>query len=158
MEAYDANRKKFFNLRVVLLWTINDFPTYGNLKGCTVKGYNACPYCGLDAPKCRLKHGGKNAMAGMKGVADVVGGANMDAPESSNATRGVNIGARQNKKLKTRKERIVVQYNVLGVPAGDEATKLAFYLEVLASSSVSILFSDWRKVPTETKERLWESI
>ena len=78
----------------------------------------------------------------------------MDAPKSSNATRGVNIGARQNKKLKTRKERIVVQYNVLGVLAGDEATELASYLRVLASSSVSILFSDWRKVPAKTTERL----
>ncbi|KAL9411567.1 hypothetical protein AB3S75_045211 [Citrus x aurantiifolia] len=97
-------------------------------------------------------------MAGMKGVADIVGGVNMDVPESSNATRGVNIGARQNKKLKTMKERIVVQYNVLGVPAGDEATELASYLEVLASSSVSILFSDWRKVLAETNEHLWESI
>uniref|UniRef100_A0A9I9ELI6 Uncharacterized protein n=1 Tax=Cucumis melo TaxID=3656 RepID=A0A9I9ELI6_CUCME len=35
-----------FNLRSVLLWTINDFPAYGNLSGCCVKGYKACPICG----------------------------------------------------------------------------------------------------------------
>ena len=59
MEAYDAYRKVFFNMRVVLLWTINDFSAYENLAGCTVKGYNTCPYCGVDTTKCRLKHSGK---------------------------------------------------------------------------------------------------
>ena len=60
VEAYDAYRKEFFNLRAVLLWTINDFPAYRNLAGCTIKGYNACPYCGVDTTKCRIKHNGKN--------------------------------------------------------------------------------------------------
>ena len=31
VEAYDAYQKEVFTLRVVLLWTINDFPAYGNL-------------------------------------------------------------------------------------------------------------------------------
>ena len=61
VEAYDAYMKEFFNLRAVLLWTINDFLVYGNLAGCTVKGYNVIPYCGVDTTKCRLKHNGKNA-------------------------------------------------------------------------------------------------
>ncbi|KAK9214285.1 hypothetical protein WN944_006278 [Citrus x changshan-huyou] len=64
VEAYDAYKKEFFNLPAVLLWTINDFPAYGNLAGCTVKGYYACPYCGEDMPKCRLKHSKKNAYIG----------------------------------------------------------------------------------------------
>ncbi|XP_024046507.1 uncharacterized protein LOC112100875 [Citrus clementina] len=64
VEAYDAYKKEFFNLRAVLLWTINDFPAYGNLAGCTVKGYYACPYCGEDMPKCRLKHSKKIAYIG----------------------------------------------------------------------------------------------
>ena len=64
VEAYNAYKKEFFNLRAVLLWTINDFPAYGNLAGCTVKGYYACPYCGEDMPKCRLKHSKKNAYIG----------------------------------------------------------------------------------------------
>ncbi|KAK9212492.1 hypothetical protein WN943_001874 [Citrus x changshan-huyou] len=64
VEAYDAYKKEFFNLRAVLLWTINDFPAYGNLAGCTVKGYYACPYCGEDMPKCGLKHSKKNAYIG----------------------------------------------------------------------------------------------
>ena len=38
VEAYNAYRKEFFNLRAVLLWTINDFLACINLAGCTVKG------------------------------------------------------------------------------------------------------------------------
>ena len=64
VEAYDTYKKECFNLRAMLLWTINDFPAYGNLACCTVKGYNACPYCEIDTPKCRLKHSGKNAYIG----------------------------------------------------------------------------------------------
>ena len=62
VEAYDAYIKKFFNLRVVLLWTINDFPAYGNLAGCTVNDYYACLYCGEDMPKCILKHNKKKCV------------------------------------------------------------------------------------------------
>ncbi|CAL2237917.1 unnamed protein product [Prunus armeniaca] len=41
------------------MWTINDFPAYGNLSGCVVKGYNACPICGNDTPSHKLKNGHK---------------------------------------------------------------------------------------------------
>lgn len=57
-----------------------------------------------------------------------------------------------------RKGKIVVQYNIWRVPAGDKATELALYLGVLACTSISILFPDWHKVPVETKEYLCESI
>ena len=76
---------------------------------------------------------------------------NVDVPKSSNSKRGVNMGARQNKRLKTKKGKIVVQYNEMGVPAVDEATELASFIGVLARTSVSILYSDWYKVPLETK-------
>ena len=109
--------------------------------------------------------GGDSDGAGLDG-GDLVGierdGANLvapnvDVPESSNSRRGVNMGARQNKRLKTRKGKIVVQYNEMGVPAEEEATGLASFLGVLARTSVSILYSDWSKVPPETNERLWKS-
>ena len=64
------------------------------------------------------------------------------------------MGARQNKKLQTRKRRIFEQYNVLGIHAGDEATKLVSYLRVLARTLVSILFFGWHKIPAKTKELL----
>lgn len=96
--------------------------------------------------------------AGMEGVAYAIEGADMDALESSNSTRGMNTCCRQNKKLKIRKRMIVVQYNVLGVLASDEATELASYHGVLVRTLVLILFPDWHKVQAETKECLWESI
>ncbi|KAA0046038.1 transposase [Cucumis melo var. makuwa] len=64
VECYDAYREKVFNLRSVLLWTINDFPAYGNLSGCCVKGYKACPTCGDNTNFIRLRHGKKIAYLG----------------------------------------------------------------------------------------------
>ncbi|KAA0043111.1 En/Spm-like transposon protein [Cucumis melo var. makuwa] len=42
VKVYDVVSKSNFNLRVVLMWTINDFPAYGNLVGCTTKDKTAC--------------------------------------------------------------------------------------------------------------------
>ncbi|TXG66608.1 hypothetical protein EZV62_007883 [Acer yangbiense] len=36
VEVYDAQKQEKFNLCAVLLWTINDFPAYGNLSGCPI--------------------------------------------------------------------------------------------------------------------------
>ncbi|KAI5343319.1 hypothetical protein L3X38_011195 [Prunus dulcis] len=49
--VYDAHNGEYFTLRAALMWTINDFPAYGNLSGCVVKGYKACPICGDDTPR-----------------------------------------------------------------------------------------------------------
>ncbi|CAL9000642.1 unnamed protein product [Prunus brigantina] len=57
--VYDARNGEYFTLRAALMWTINDFPAYGNLSGCVVKGYKACPICGDDTPSHRLKNGHK---------------------------------------------------------------------------------------------------
>ncbi|KAL5551697.1 hypothetical protein UlMin_001873 [Ulmus minor] len=56
VECFDGYRNETFNLRATLLWTINDFPAYGNLSGYSVKGYKACPICGNDTCSERLKH------------------------------------------------------------------------------------------------------
>lgn len=47
------------NLKAILLWTNSDFPAYGNLTGCTVKGYKACPICGEKTRSIRLKYSRK---------------------------------------------------------------------------------------------------
>ena len=60
VQIYDAYRQELFTLRAVLLWMISDFPSYGNLSGCSVKGYFVCPICGEDTQSCRLKNGKKN--------------------------------------------------------------------------------------------------
>ena len=64
VEAYDAYRQETFMLRAILLWTINDFPAYGNMSGCIVKGYHACPICGEDTYSTRLKHSRKMSYTG----------------------------------------------------------------------------------------------
>ncbi|CAL9018746.1 unnamed protein product [Prunus brigantina] len=52
--VYDAHNEEYFTLRAALMWTINDFPAYGNLSGCVVKGYKVCPICGDDTPSHRV--------------------------------------------------------------------------------------------------------
>ena len=54
--VYDAYEERYFNLKAMLLWTINDFPAYGNLAGCTTKGKTACPICGEDTCAKWLKN------------------------------------------------------------------------------------------------------
>ncbi|XP_073120024.1 uncharacterized protein [Henckelia pumila] len=64
VEAYDAYKQETFSLRAVLLWTINDFPAYGNMSGCIVKGYHVCPICGEETYSTRLKHSRKMSYTG----------------------------------------------------------------------------------------------
>ncbi|XP_062103268.1 uncharacterized protein LOC133814303 [Humulus lupulus] len=56
IDCYDSFKEENFILRSVLLWTINDFPAYGNLSGCFVKGYKECPICGEQTSATRLEH------------------------------------------------------------------------------------------------------
>lgn len=62
--VYDAYRRQFFTLKAVLLWTINDFPAYGNLSGCTTHGYYACPICKEDTYANHLENGKKMSFVG----------------------------------------------------------------------------------------------
>eukprot|EP00268_Persea_americana_P004200 TRINITY_DN11326_c0_g1_i4.p1 TRINITY_DN11326_c0_g1~~TRINITY_DN11326_c0_g1_i4.p1 ORF type:complete len:166 (-),score=17.40 TRINITY_DN11326_c0_g1_i4:1313-1810(-) len=59
IETFDIVIRKKFNLYAALLWTINDFPAYGNLSGWSTKGYMGCPICNKDACSMYLKHGRK---------------------------------------------------------------------------------------------------
>ncbi|KAL0561335.1 hypothetical protein IC582_001760 [Cucumis melo] len=64
VRCFDAYKEEYFTLRAVLLWTINDFPAYGNLCGCSVKGFKACPICGEKTTSIRLQHEKKNVYMG----------------------------------------------------------------------------------------------
>jgi hypothetical protein len=61
VSAYDAFTKSVFNLKAVLMWTINDFPAYGNLSGYSTKGKKACPVCGVQTSSTWLPNGRKHA-------------------------------------------------------------------------------------------------
>jgi len=43
VEVFDGFASETFKLHAMLFCTINDFPTYGNLSGYSVKGHKACP-------------------------------------------------------------------------------------------------------------------
>ncbi|CAN6725431.1 unnamed protein product [Malus baccata var. baccata] len=42
--TYDAYSNQSFTMKVVVLWTISDFPAYEMLSGCSTHGYKACPH------------------------------------------------------------------------------------------------------------------
>ncbi|XP_038983288.1 uncharacterized protein LOC120111038 [Phoenix dactylifera] len=59
--TYDIFRKENFQMKAVLLWTINDFPAYGMLSGWSTHGKLACPYCMENSKTFTLQHGGKTS-------------------------------------------------------------------------------------------------
>ncbi|XP_021775493.1 uncharacterized protein LOC110739334 [Chenopodium quinoa] len=58
--VYDAHKNEMFLMRAALMWTINDFPAYGNLSTYKNKGHKACPVCIDDTPNVYLEHYGKD--------------------------------------------------------------------------------------------------
>ena len=64
VEVRDAYRKETFTLRAMLIWTINDFPAYGNLSGYSVKSSIGCPICMTKTYYKRLKNGKKTVFLG----------------------------------------------------------------------------------------------
>jgi hypothetical protein len=59
--TYDIFMKQNFQLRATLLWTINDFPTYGMLSGWSTAGRLACPYCMEHIKSFQLQFGDKTS-------------------------------------------------------------------------------------------------
>ena len=45
IEKYNIFMCTTFQMRAVLIWTINDFPAYGMLSGWSTSGQLACPVC-----------------------------------------------------------------------------------------------------------------
>ncbi|XP_028061151.1 uncharacterized protein LOC114264655 [Camellia sinensis] len=64
VETYDASSGSNFQLHAALLWTINDFPTYGNLSSWSTKGKLACPSCNENASHQYLHHCRKTCYMG----------------------------------------------------------------------------------------------
>ena len=44
-DVFVSYSQETFRLRVMLFCTMNDFPTYKNLSGYSVKGHFSCPIC-----------------------------------------------------------------------------------------------------------------
>jgi len=61
VHAYDIYTRQKCFLRVVLMWTISDFPAYGRLSGWTTYGRLACPYSWDETYDFQLKNGRKTS-------------------------------------------------------------------------------------------------
>ncbi|GJX09919.1 hypothetical protein Tco_0199778 [Tanacetum coccineum] len=64
VDTYDVSTKDNFNLRVVVLWTINDYPALGTLCGCPYSGFKGCVVCGKDTNHVRLSASSKQSYVG----------------------------------------------------------------------------------------------
>nr|GEZ68948.1 hypothetical protein [Tanacetum cinerariifolium] len=54
VETIDVASGQKFNMRAMVLWTINDFSARSSLSGWSGKGYKACPTCNKDTPSVHL--------------------------------------------------------------------------------------------------------
>ena len=51
-----TRRRKVFNLRAILMWTMHDYPGYGDVSKFSIQGYHACPICGPKLQACYSTH------------------------------------------------------------------------------------------------------
>lgn len=72
--------------------------------------------------------------------------------------RGPVTGKKQTGKRKRDGGKTKVEYNSLGVPIGEPGDDLSTLVGVLARSAIPITYNDWRNVPQELKERIWETV
>ena len=61
-------------------------------------------------------------------------------------------------KKKSKGVKINIDYNDDGIEIGDGSIQLVSYLGVLARTMVLVDYLDWRLVPNELKEKLWDII
>jgi hypothetical protein len=64
VETYDVSTKTIFQMHAAVMWTINDFPAYGDLSGWNTKDALACPFCNYDTHSYWLYNGGKYCFMG----------------------------------------------------------------------------------------------
>ncbi|XP_028074698.1 uncharacterized protein LOC114277071 [Camellia sinensis] len=70
VQTYDISSKENFQMHIALMWTINDFPAYGDLSGWNTKGALACPSSNYETHSRWLKHGGKYCFMGHRRFLD----------------------------------------------------------------------------------------
>ncbi|KAL6558824.1 hypothetical protein OROMI_019174 [Orobanche minor] len=64
VETYDSYAQEQFNLRAVVLWTINDYPALGALCGCPYSGFHGCVVCRKETHCVRLPFSAKQSYGG----------------------------------------------------------------------------------------------
>ena len=78
-------------------------------------------------------------------------------PSISVQMRGV-ARSSGSKSKRSKMGKIVVRYTKRGVPYGPEAVELSTYIGVLARTCVPIVIRDWRLVPNDVKDMLWQCV
>ena len=61
-------------------------------------------------------------------------------------------------KSKSSNVKAKITYNGLGVPIGEEAKNLVTFEGMAARTMVPITYENWRQVPEEKKESVWQYI
>ena len=69
--AFDVRTQKSFKMFASLLWTIHDYPGYGDISGWSTKGKLACAVCKNDTESIRLEHGKKESFMGHRRFLDM---------------------------------------------------------------------------------------
>jgi len=82
----DGNHNITFKLRPMVFYTINDFPTYENLSGYSVKGHHTCPICEFKTSYMQMKHGKRQSPLDIKDFSNLIV-----------RNRGSNINKKKNK-------------------------------------------------------------
>ncbi|GLT69206.1 hypothetical protein SLA2020_413750 [Shorea laevis] len=59
VQTFDITSERKFTMRSALMWTINDFPAYGDLSGWSTHGRKACPCCRHATKSTWLTYGRK---------------------------------------------------------------------------------------------------
>ncbi|KAL6340643.1 hypothetical protein AAG906_010551 [Vitis piasezkii] len=54
--------------------------------------------------------------------------------------------------------KLKIEYNSLGSHIGENSVELSSYLGTITRTHMPIIVESWRKVPKETKEKLWDFI
>ncbi|XP_071687145.1 uncharacterized protein [Rutidosis leptorrhynchoides] len=54
--THDSVTNTYFQMKAMLIWTINDYPARSSLSGWSGQGYKACPTCNEDTPAMRVKN------------------------------------------------------------------------------------------------------
>ncbi|GAY48980.1 hypothetical protein CUMW_115770 [Citrus unshiu] len=87
--------------------------------------------------------------------------------EEQNETKFSDLDGRPKRRKQTKKkhllkrladDKVILQHNQYGAPIGDGANDLRSYIGVLVRDNISILFDDWRHVPLEIKDKLWDHL
>ena len=85
---------------------------------------------------------------------------NMDPEEEE--IRKINLRGRILKseiaKNRSKRIKLKIEYNSLSSHIGENLVELSSYLGTITRTHVPIIVESWRKVPKDTKEKLWDLI